>query len=207
MVLDIPLLIGYMTAVTLLTITPGVDTALIIQSSLGKTASAAAYAAVGILAGCAAWGLVVAGGLGAVVASSGAVYAALKTIGAGYLVWLGITALRRTVPPTVTPASPRRGSIAWVKKGFIANILNPKVGLFYLSLLPQFIPAGASVGRYALLLVAIHILLSAAWFWVVRMLFRRARKNLANNRLLLWGEKITGLLFIGFGIKLVISAR
>lgn len=155
MVLDIPLLIGYMTAVTLLTITPGVDTALIIQSSLGNTASAAAYAAVGILAGCAAWGLVVAGGLGAVVASSGAVYAALKTIGAGYLVWLGITALRRTVPPTVTPASPRRESIAWVKKGFIANILNPKVGLFYLSLLPQFIPAGASVGRYALLLVAL----------------------------------------------------
>jgi threonine/homoserine/homoserine lactone efflux protein len=207
MVLDIPLLIGYMTAVILLTITPGVDTALIIQSSLGKTASAAAYAAVGILAGCAAWGLVVAGGLGAVVASSGAVYAALKTIGAGYLVWLGITALRRTVPPTVTPASPRRESIAWVKKGFIANILNPKVGLFYLSLLPQFIPAGASVGRYALLLVAIHILLSAVWFWVVRMLVRRARKNLANNRLLLWGEKITGLLFIGFGLKLVISAR
>ena len=81
------------------------------------------------------------------------------------------------------------------------------MGLFYLSLLPQFIPAGTSVGRYALLLVAIHILLSAAWFWVVRMLFRRARKNLANNRLLLWGEKITGLLFIGFGIKLVISAR
>ncbi|MEK9759958.1 MAG: LysE family translocator [Candidatus Puniceispirillum sp.] len=207
MVLDIPLLIGYMTAVTLLTITPGVDTALIIQSSLSKTASAAAYAAVGILAGCAAWGLVVAGGLGAVVASSGAVYAALKTIGAGYLVWLGITALRRTVPPTVTPDSPRRESIAWVKKGFIANILNPKVGLFYLSLLPQFIPAGASVGRYALLLVAIHILLSAVWFWVVRMLVRRARKNLANNRLLLWGEKITGLLFIGFGIKLLISAR
>ena len=82
MVLDIPLLIGYMTAVTLLTITPGVDTALIIQSSLGKTASAAGHAAVGILAGCAAWGLIVAGGLGAVVASSGTVYAAFKTMGA-----------------------------------------------------------------------------------------------------------------------------
>ena len=144
MVLDIPLLIGYMTAVTLLTITPGVDTALIIQSSLGKTASAAGPAAMGILAGCAAWGLIVAGGLGAVVASSGTVYAALKTIGAAYLVWLGITALRRTAPAVVAPVSPQREAVVWVKKGFIANILNPKVGLFYLSLLPQFIPALAA---------------------------------------------------------------
>jgi len=207
MVLDIPLLIGYMMAVTLLTITPGVDTALIIQSSLGKTASAAGHAAVGILAGCAAWGLIVAGGLGAVVASSGTVYAALKTMGAAYLVWLGITALLRTAPAVVAPASPKRDAVVWVKKGFIANILNPKVGLFYLSLLPQFIPAGASVGRYALLLVAIHILLSAAWFWLLCMLVRRAQKNMASNRLVLWGEKITGLLFIGFGIKLLISAR
>jgi len=63
------------------------------------------------------------------------------------------------------------------------------------------------VGRYALLLVALHILLSAAWFWLLCMLVRRAQKNMANNWLVLWGEKITGLLFIGFGLKLLISAR
>ncbi len=204
---DLLLLASYMVAVILLTITPGVDTALIIQSTLGGKTAKAYRAAVGIVLGCAVWGVLVALGLGAVITSSEVLYYALKTIGAGYLVWIGIAALRGSANAAPNVHIKSESSSHYIKRGFLANMLNPKVGLFYLSLLPQFVPETAQVTLYSLFLVGIHILLSLVWFWIVIHSIKRTQQSVMSHRVTAYLEKFTGILFIGFGLKLLASSR
>ena len=204
---DLLLLASYMVAVILLTITPGVDTALIIQSTLGGKTTNAYRTAVGIVLGCAVWGALVALGLGAVITSSEVLYYTLKTIGAGYLVWIGIAALRGRASGAANAQMKSGSSSQFIKRGFLANMLNPKVGLFYLSLLPQFVPATAHVTIYSLFLVAIHILLSLIWFWIVIHSIKRTQQSVMSHRVTTYLEKFTGVLFIGFGLKLLASSR
>ncbi|MEK9621645.1 MAG: LysE family translocator [Alphaproteobacteria bacterium] len=204
---DLLLLASYMVAVILLTITPGVDTALIIQSTLGGKTTNAYRAAVGIVLGCAVWGVLVALGLGAVITSSEVLYYALKTIGAGYLVWIGIAALRGSANAAPNGHIKSESSSHYIKRGFLANMLNPKVGLFYLSLLPQFVPETAQVTLYSLFLVGIHILLSLVWFWIVIHSIKRTQQSVMSHRVTTYLEKFTGILFIGFGLKLLASSR
>jgi threonine/homoserine/homoserine lactone efflux protein len=204
---DLLLLASYMVAVILLTITPGVDTALIIQSTLGGKTANAYRAAVGIVLGCAVWGVLVALGLGAVITSSEVLYYALKTIGAGYLVWIGIAALRGSANAAPNGQIKSESSSHYIKRGFLANMLNPKVGLFYLSLLPQFVPETAQVTLYSLFLVGIHILLSLVWFWIVIHSIKRTQQSVMSHRVTTYLEKFTGVLFIGFGLKLLASSR
>jgi len=205
---DLLLLASYLVAVILLTITPGVDTALIIQSTLGGKTTNAYRTAIGIVLGCAVWGALVALGLGAVITSSEVLYYTLKTIGAGYLVWIGIAALRgRGASGAANTDMKAASSSQFIKRGFLANMLNPKVGLFYLSLLPQFVPATAHVTIYSLFLVAIHILLSLIWFWIVIHSIKHTQQSVMSHRVNAYLEKFTGVLFIGFGLKLLASSR
>ena len=201
-------ILSYTTAVILLTVTPGVDTAIIVQSCFAKDRKSPTLAAMGILFGCAVWGILVALGLGAIIISSQELYFILKSIGAAYLIWLGINALIRVWQvnrsETVT-SSPEMEN--FLRKGFFANLLNPKVGLFYISLLPQFIPASANVVAYSMMLVLMHIILSAIWFWLVIKTISKSRTKVEISK----GSKIvdilSGIAFIGFGVKLLAFTR
>ena len=152
-------LLAFSLAALLLTLTPGLDTALILRTACAEGGKKAFQAALGIDAGCFVWGALVALGLGALMAVSAVAYTVLKICGAAYLCWLGLQLLMRPR----TSFSQNAGNTAahgnWFIKGMLGNVLNPKMGIFYVSFLPQFIPAGHSPVLWTFILVGIHVLI------------------------------------------------
>lgn len=137
-------LLVYTLAATLLTLTPGLDTALILRTATVEGGRKALHAALGIDAGCFIWGALVAFGLGALLAVSEFAYTLLKYCGAAYLCWLGVQLLLRPRQQFSLNQRGTNSSNNWFLRGMLGNVLNPKMGIFYVSFLPQFIPAGHS---------------------------------------------------------------
>ncbi|MGX1599062.1 LysE family translocator [Dietzia maris] len=138
----------------LLTLVPGLDTALVLRSSLTHSRRYAWATAVGIASGAMAWGVAAAIGVSALLTASELAYRLLTTIGAAYMCYLGVSMIWRSArgstkrPPAeaaaeVPDASPWRG---WMI-GAATNLLNPKVGIFYIATIPQFLPPGTSANR------------------------------------------------------------
>ncbi|WP_221798606.1 LysE family translocator [Oceanobacter mangrovi] len=201
------LFLSFLAAATLLAITPGLDTLMVLRASISKGPVPAFYAAVGILLGCLAWGAAVSLGLGAILQASEVLYLAIKLAGAGYLIWLGACLLLQ--PRTAlndayeTPAGDS-WQVLW--QGLITNLLNPKVGIFYVSFLPQFIPADTNVALYSFMLAGIHTLISALWFAVLIVLSKKLRTTLFKPRVVTSLDRITGGLFVVLGYKLAGSS-
>jgi threonine/homoserine/homoserine lactone efflux protein len=132
---------AYVVAAGLLTLTPGLDTALILRTAAVEGPKRAAFAALGINFGCLIWGAAVALGLGALLAASALAFNVLKWVGAAYLVWLGLNLLlkpRDRFEIATEGRETRGGSdLVWMRRGFLTNLLNPKVGVFYVSFLPS----------------------------------------------------------------------
>ena len=197
------LLLSYFAAIILLTVTPGVDTALIIRTASVEGRRQALWAAAGIHLGCLAWGAAVAFGLGAILAASQTAFTVLKWCGALYLAWLGLQLLFSakaqdfTALPAAHAAQPN-----WFIRGFSGNLLNPKVGIFYLSFLPQFIPSAQHAAVWTLALVAVHIVLGMAWCAMLIAGIGKLRPYLLNQNSVKWMNRITGGLFIAFALKL-----
>ena len=134
-------LAAFAAAAALLTVTPGLDTALVLRTSAANGARAGFHTALGIVLGCFSWGLMTALGLAALVAASASAYGVLKAAGAIYLVWLGLN-LFRSRTHRGAYASIKDDRVSHFRRGFLTNALNPKVGAFYVASLPQFIPEG-----------------------------------------------------------------
>ncbi|TCT05642.1 LysE family translocator [Aquabacter spiritensis] len=203
---DPALFLAFLAAATLLTVTPGADTAMVLRTAACEGPRAARFAAGGILAGCLIWGAAVSLGLGALLQASEVAYAAVKWAGAGYLIWLGATLLawpRRTLASDA-PAARREGLAAW-RRGFLTNMLNPKIGVFYVTFLPQFIPPGASVAAFSFFLAAVHVALTVLWFAVLIGAAVPLRRALSRPALVQALDRVTGGLFIAFGLKLAVS--
>ncbi len=204
----------------LINVTPGLDTLLVVRTSVAHGRTGGYAAALGIITGCLAWGLATAVGLTALLTASHLAYDTLRIAGAGYLAWLGITALWRsrqqgrrdgemeaadTAADSANDGS--RGRLAAFRAGLTTNLLNPKAGVFYMSLIPQFIPHGAEVFSTTLLLTAIDVVELAIWFAVLSRaasaLGERARRRSFRRRM----EQISGLTFLGFAANLVLADR
>lgn len=201
-------LIAYSVAATLLTLTPGLDTALILRTSAVEGGKKAFQAALGIDVGCFIWGAAVAFGLGVLFTASEVAYSVLKWCGAIYLLWLGSQLLfksRQQVNLSEDMTSPKAQH--WFVKGLFSNLLNPKMGIFYLSFLPQFIPLNHSPTTWTFLLVTIHVFIGTLWSLILIIASRHISKLLNNTRLIIWIDRITGGLFIYFSMKLVLSHR
>ena len=165
-------------------------------------------AAAGICLGCLAWGVAVSLGLGALLQASELAYTLVKFAGAAYLIWLGSRLLfnpRASFDsgPAERPSA-AYGQAFW--RGFLTNLLNPKVGVFYVTFLPQFVPLGADVAAYSFFLACLHVLLSLAWFAVLiaatiplGTLLRRPALTRALDRL-------TGGVLVAFGVRLAASS-
>ena len=137
-------LLAYILAATLLTLTPGLDTALVLRTATVEGGRKAFHAALGIDMGCFIWGALVAFGLGALLAVSEFAYTLLKWCGAAYLCWLGIQLLMRPRQQFSMHPEGAKPTNNWFLRGMMGNVLNPKMGIFYVSFLPQFIPGGHS---------------------------------------------------------------
>lgn len=201
--------LAFTAAAALLTLTPGLDTALVLRTGAVEGRAKAMQAALGIGLGCLAWGLAVGAGLGALLLTSRLAYDALRWAGALYLMVLGarmLLAPRQSLGAVATAPADLRPS-NWFLRGFLTNLLNPKVGVFYVSFLPQFIPAGANVLAWSAGLTAIHSLLGIAWFTALLTalggLFTRLQSPTTLRRL----DRLGGAVFISFGLKLALDAR
>lgn len=200
-------LIGFTLAAGLLTLTPGLDTAMVLRTAAVEGSRRALLAGLGVVGGCLVWGAAVALGLGALLQASLLAFTALKWIGAAYLLWLGVNLIRKPRAAfELGAALPKAGGdLAWLRRGFLTNLLNPKVGVFYVSFLPQFLPAGVQPAPFIFLLAAIHALLGVAWFAVLVAATRPAAAALQKASVVRWLDRLTGGVFIAFGLKLALS--
>lgn len=203
---DLTLFIAFVAAAAVLTLTPGLDTAMVLRASLSSNRKTALNAAVGIVLGCLAWGVAVSLGLGAILRASEALYVAVKLAGAGYLIYLGLGLLlkpRERLAAGVKKLSLQSGEA--FRQGLVTNILNPKIGVFYVSFIPQFIPADAHVALYSLFLAAVHAALSMLWFVVLIVAAGRLSLWINSPKTVSRLDRLTGGVFIGFGLKLAFS--
>jgi threonine/homoserine/homoserine lactone efflux protein len=201
-------LLAFLAAAALLTMTPGLDTAMVLRTAASSGARPAWLAAIGIGLGCLAWSGIVALGLGAVLAASETAYTAVKWAGAAYLLWIGIQLVLKPRTSFDTEAGTAdRGGAEALRRGFLTNLLNPKIGVFYVSFLPQFVPSGANVPLFTVLLAAIHVVLGLIWsggLIAATVPMARLLRRSAAIRLL---DRLTGGLFISFGVKLALSRQ
>ncbi len=198
-------LLAFSLAAALLTITPGLDTALILRTAASEGRKEAWHAALGINTGCFLWGAMIAFGLGALLATSELAYTILKWCGALYLSWLGIQLILRPRKQFDLSKSSNEATNNWYTRGILSNLLNPKTGVFYISFLPQFIPAGTSPVMWTFILVSIHIVMSTIWSIGLIVATHRATRLLKTPKFTRWMDRITGGIFILFAVKLAMS--
>ncbi len=204
-------LIAFTGVATILTVTPGLDTALVLRTSTVNGARAGIGAAGGIVIGCLLWGIAVAMGLSAVLTASMAAFTLLRWIGAAYLMWLGVGLLRAPRQRLAEAGGSLKAVPAparvWWRRGLLTNLLNPKVGVFYIALLPQFVPASVAPESWMILLAAIHAMLGLCWFAVLIAAAQPLGQWLRRPAVLSTIDRLTGILFLGFGARLVFERR
>ncbi len=203
----------------LLNLTPGPDVFYILANGLRGGWRAGVVAALGITAGCFVHIFAAAVGVSALITASATAFTVLKWLGAAYLVWVGVQMLRASTPKNATnliAASADEISANGLKslktvfiQGFWTNALNPKVALFFLAFLPQFITPGAPQPTLAFLLLGLLFNLNAVPINLGYALLAAwaASRMGAVRRGMHWLERCAGALFVGFGIKLALSAK
>lgn len=201
-------LTAFVAAAGVLTVTPGLDTALVLRTAATSSARQAALAGLGIVVGCFGWGVLVAMGLGALLMASQLVYAVLKWVGAAYLLWTGYKMLRYPRASFVVDDTGARGAGSTAfGTGLLTNLLNPKVGIFYVSFLPQFVPPGVSVAPYMLMLAAIHGVLGVIWFSCLISATQPISRFLRRPSIVKGCDRVTGGMFVAFGVGLALESR
>jgi threonine/homoserine/homoserine lactone efflux protein len=195
-------LLGFTAAATLLTLTPGVDTAMVLRSAATGGPKRGIAAAAGICLGLFVWGLGAASGLSLLLAASRTGFMVVKFCGAAYLLWLGINMWRHRTQAAAAPANEAAGTRAAFRRGFTSNMLNPKVGVFYITFLPQFIPAHVSVPAFSMLLTCINLGLDIIWFAALIALTVPLTRTLAQPAVKRAMDRVTGATLIGFGLRL-----
>jgi threonine/homoserine/homoserine lactone efflux protein len=212
-------LLAFTAVAVVLTITPGLDTMLVLRTAIGAGPRVGLLAGLGIGLGCYVWGVATAVGLTALLAASELAFTILRIAGAAYLVWLGGRALWNARKRKATAAGGGEqaeldaappaglGALAAIRNGFLTNLLNPKIGVFYMTLLPQFVPPGRSVFWTTLALVTIHNVLGMLWFGLLASAARTMRHRLSRPNVKRRIEQLTGLAFLGFGVQLATQAK
>ncbi|MFI5844259.1 LysE family translocator [Catenuloplanes sp. NPDC051500] len=199
---------SFVLVVGLLTITPGLDTALILRTAAVGHVRRAWGTAAGIQLGTLTWGVLTSAGVTALLTASQLAYDVLRWAGAAYLLWMGLrmiwTARRGPAPEAeVVPG----GFLSGVRQGMLTNLLNPKVGVFYVALLPQFIPASAPHFAWGVMLAVIHIVLGTVWSGLLIAFAARIRVLLRRpvaTRIL---DRVTGTVIAAFGLRLALSSN
>ena len=206
-------LLSFSVVAALLTVIPGLDTALVLRAAVSRGRGHAVAAALGIGAGCLAWGVAAAVGASALLVASETAYRVLTLAGAVYLVGLGAhllwTSFRRggadELPEVTEPA---RGSLGVsFLTGLGTNILNPKIGVFYVATIPQFIPDGTSPLLMGILLAVVHNLIGMAWFAFVIAGAGFMARALGRSRFARVADRVTGVVLVGFGLRLALQHR
>jgi RhtB (resistance to homoserine/threonine) family protein len=200
----------------ILTLTPGADTMLVMRNVLARGQRAGILTTVGICSGLFFHATISALGLSLILVRSATVFEIVKLIGACYLIFLGGQSLWRALHHGAGKISDtRENTVAKQKKegsrsiieGLLTNVLNPKVAIFYLAFLPQFISPGDSVFVKSMLLAGIHFTLGVIWLTLVTVFLGRMRALLTRPRVQRAIEATSGAVLIAFGARLALERR
>lgn len=203
--------IAFAVVAAFMTMLPGADTILVVRNSLRGGRLDGLLTVAGICSGLFVHALLSALGLSVVLAHSAAAFTVMKIAGACYLGWLGFQSIRSSLQATapVMPDHPqaRVPAVRCFSEGFLTNLLNPKVVVFYLALLPQFIEPGDPVLAKSLLLAAIHFAEGILWLGGVAWLVDRSRIFFMKPLLRRWLDAVCGAFLIALGIRLALEHR
>ena len=209
-------LLMFIVAGWLLNLTPGPDVLYIVRHAMRQGVRAGMVAALGIVSGCFVHVLAAALGVGALLAASATAFTVLKWAGAAYLVWMGVKLLlaRPGTSPMLAASTAENAAATEVlplwriwRQGFLTNVLNPKVALFFLAFVPQFIDPHSEHKLLAFVLLGLIFNLNSlpinfGYAWLAAWASRRLA---LVQHALRWMDRAAGLLFIGFGAKLAAS--
>jgi threonine/homoserine/homoserine lactone efflux protein len=203
-------LLTFVGIAALVIVTPGQDTALTIRNTLLGGRRAGLATAVGVSSGQAVWTLAASAGVAALIVASEPAFVALKLAGAAYLVVLGVqtlwSAVRRDGPePVARDAGPaHRGAL---RQGFLSNLANPKMAIFFTSLLPQFAPANGPAFPVLLALGLLFCAMTFGWLCVYATAISRARDLLARPRIRRTLDAVMGTALVALGARLAAAER
>jgi threonine/homoserine/homoserine lactone efflux protein len=198
-------LLPFVGTAILIALTPGADTAMVVRSALVAGAPAARRTALGTTTGLLVWGAASACGVAALLNASAEVFAVVKLAGAAYLVWLGLQAIRHAG----VHAPDARGAVGGspFRQGLLCNLLNPKAGIFFTALLPQFVSPQDPALLVSMLLTAIAAVTSLAWLSVYAAVVPHAGDVLRRPPVRRALDRVTGLVLIGLGVRLALTRR
>ena len=229
-----PQIAAFVLLSAVLTVTPGADMALVARHALAAGRGAAFRCTLGICLGVAIHAVLSALGLSAVLSRSARLYEIVRMLGAAYLIYLGVRtvwesrlAMRQATalgtgelaPPHGGARAPgrrgdgvpgraaSRGAVRAFGEGLLTNLMNPKVALFYVTLLPQFIGPGDAVLVRSLALAGIHITFGLLWLSWYAYLLGRLRAFLGRGAVRCWLERLTGALLVGLGLGVAWERR
>jgi threonine/homoserine/homoserine lactone efflux protein len=211
-------LLAFSGAAFLIVLLPGPDTLVVVRSLLRYGRGSAIRSVAGVLSGLSVWVIAAALGLSALLRASHDGYLALRWAGAAYLIWIGVQSLRaRPVPAEGTDSAEPTEAAGTTKRrragvlgggypaGLASDLLNPKVGVFFVAFLPGFVPHGYDVGLVTILLGAIFIAETALYFAVLLTASKSVTRWLRNPRIQRRIDRVTGVVLVGFGARLALE--
>lgn len=208
--MELQLLLTYLVAITLLTITPGVDTMIMIRNSARGGWQDGVATSTGICSGLFLHATVSAMGISVILLQSAYAFSALKLVGACYLIWLGGNSLYALLKGRgafhIGPAQAGEFTLRRsLREGFLSNALNPKTALFYMAFLPQFIDPTGSALMQSLFLAGLHFIIAMIWQTLLAVGVNRAKDWLQRPRVSQWFNGLTGSVLVFLGLKLATS--
>lgn len=199
---------AYVAVATLLILTPGPDMALVTRNALLAGRRTASFTAFGTGMGSALWAFASVLGIAVLLETSAVAFTLLKFVGAAYLGYLGLRSLlacfRNRPPSDRLPASHRKPIRRWAafRHGLLNNLLNPKAGVIFVTIFPQFIHRGDSPLRLLLMLLVYEVIL-LSWLNLYGFLVSRAGQSRVGARVRTWLQGVTGVVLLALGVRLV----
>ena len=192
----------------LLAVTPGPDMAIVTRNALAHGRRGVALTTSGIALALCIWVSATAVGLSALLRASGELLLALKLAGAAYLAYLGVRTLlesRHRPADLLAGAGPAAPAHAVFRQGFISAISNPKLGVFFVTFLPQFVTPGQAVFPRLLELGFVFVLIGLTWLCCYGFFVTRLRDLITTPRVRQWMQRVTGVVLLGFGARLALE--
>ena len=206
------LLITYLIAITVLSLTPGLDTMLVIRNTARGGWRDGLVSSFGICSGLFVHATVSAVGISVILLQTAWAFSALKTIGACYIIWLGLVSLKNLVRGGRSSFSDQLSSSKQpfqmgrsLREGLLSNVLNPKPVVFYMAFLPQFINPQYSALIQSLILAGIHFMIAMIWQSFLALLVEQAKSKLFQPRVGRIFDGLTGTILVGLGIRLALD--
>lgn len=201
-------LLAFVGVSLLLSVTPGPDMAVVTKNALAHGRRGVLLTTTGIALALSIWVTATAVGLSAVLRASGELLFVLKIAGAAYLAYLGVRTLidsRRLPADLLSDAPPPAPAHAVFRQGFLSAITNPKLGVFFVTFLPQFVSPGQALLPRLLELGLIFAVIGWTWMVVYGLLITRIRDFITAPRVRQWMQRVTGVVLLGFGARLALE--